>query len=214
MRRNLVRALLVAERWDQVVMQANRGAGRDTGRCRTAFARGTALNALGQHTRACAAFARALSLQPNHAASWLNMGNASADLDDIATAEALYRTAISLDPALAEAHASLGHLLGMQGRLAEAIGACEAAIACGRTSPRRTGTWRSRRCWAAICRAGLLATSGAGSIRDIGRICRHCPAGDGMGRRAPARRSWCGRAGIWRRDPVRAVSAADPRGGG
>jgi hypothetical protein len=39
-----------------------------------------------------------------------------------------YRTAISLDPALAEAHASLGSLLTMQARLPEAIEACEAAI--------------------------------------------------------------------------------------
>jgi tetratricopeptide (TPR) repeat protein len=128
MRRNLVRALLVAERWDQVVMQANAALAGTPDDAELHFARGTALNALGQHTRACAAFARALSLQPNHAASWLNMGNASADLDDLATAEALYRTAISLDPALAEAHASLGYLLTMQARLSEALAACEAAI--------------------------------------------------------------------------------------
>jgi tetratricopeptide (TPR) repeat protein len=128
MRRNLVRALLVAERWDQVVMQANAALVGTPDEAELHFARGTALNALGQHTRACGAFARALSLQPNHAASWLNMGNASADLDDIATAEALYRTAISLDAGLAEAHTSLGYLLTLQGRLAEAIGACEAAI--------------------------------------------------------------------------------------
>jgi tetratricopeptide (TPR) repeat protein len=128
MRRNLVRALLVAERWDQVVMQANAALAGTPDDAELHFARGTALNALGQHTRACAAFARALSLQPNHAATWLNMGNASADLDDLATAEALYRTAISLDPTLAEAHASLGYLLTALGRLPDAIGSCEAAI--------------------------------------------------------------------------------------
>jgi len=70
------------------VMQANAALVGAPDEAEMHFARGTALNALGQHTRACAAFARALSLQPNHAASWLNMGNASADLDDIATAEA------------------------------------------------------------------------------------------------------------------------------
>ena len=128
MRRNLVRALLVAERWDQVVMQANAALAGAPDDAELHFARGTALNALGQSAGACAAFARALSLQPNHAATWLNMGNASADLDDVATAEALYRTAISLDPALVEAHASLGYLLTMQGRLPEAIAACETAI--------------------------------------------------------------------------------------
>jgi Flp pilus assembly protein TadD len=128
MRRNLVRALVVAERWDQVVVQATAALACAPDDGELHFARGTALNALGQHTSACAAFARALALQPNHAPSWLNMGNAATDLDDLATAEALYRTAISLDPALAEAHASLGHLLTMQGQLPDAIAACEAAL--------------------------------------------------------------------------------------
>jgi Flp pilus assembly protein TadD len=128
MRRNLVRALLVAERYEQVVMQANAALAGTPNEAELHFALGTALNALGQHARACSAFSRALSLQPDHAASWLNMGNASADLDDLASAEALYRTAIRLDPALAEARASLGYLLTMRGRLPEAIEACEAAI--------------------------------------------------------------------------------------
>src|ERR1700693_2211015 len=104
MRRNLVRALLVSERWDQAAMQANAALAVSPDDVELLFARGTALNALGQHARACAAFARALSLQPNHAASWLNMGNASADLDGAGSAETLYRTAITVDPALAEAH--------------------------------------------------------------------------------------------------------------
>ncbi|HEY4045131.1 MAG TPA: tetratricopeptide repeat-containing glycosyltransferase family protein [Rhodopila sp.] len=129
MRRNLVRALLVTERWDQVVMQSNAALAGTPDDAELHFARGTALNALGQHTAACAAFTRALSLQPNHAASWLNMGNASADLDDLAAAETRYRTAIGLDPALAEAHASLGYLLTRLGRLPEAIEACKSAIA-------------------------------------------------------------------------------------
>lgn len=128
MRRNLVRALLVTERWEQAAMQANAALAGSPDDAELHFARGTALNALGHHARACAAFARALSLQPNHAASWLNMGNASADLGDFVAAETLYRTAIRLDPALAEAHASLGYLLTMQGRLPEAMEACETAI--------------------------------------------------------------------------------------
>src|SRR6195952_4067728 len=117
MRRNLVRALLVAERWDQVIIQANAALAGAPDDAELHFARATALNALGQHARACAAFARSLALQPDHAASWLNMGNASADLDDLASAETLYRTAIRLAPAMAEAHASLGYVLTMPGRL-------------------------------------------------------------------------------------------------
>jgi Flp pilus assembly protein TadD len=128
MRRNLVRALLVAERFELVVIQANAALSGMPNDAELHFARGTALNALGHHARACAAFARALSLQPDHAPSWLNMGNASADLDDLASAETLYRTATRLDRTLAEAHASLGYILTMQGRLNEAAEACEAAI--------------------------------------------------------------------------------------
>jgi tetratricopeptide (TPR) repeat protein len=128
MRRNLVRALLAQENYQQVLAQADTALVGAPDDAELYFARGTALNALGQPSRACAAFARALSLQPDHAPSWLNMGNASADLDDLDSAETLYRTAIRLDAALPEAHASLGYLLTMQGRLPEAIAACETAI--------------------------------------------------------------------------------------
>ena len=128
MRRNLVRALLLAERFEQVLIQVNAALAETPDDAELHFARGTALNALGQPARACAAFARALSLKPDHAASWLNIENASADLDDLASAETLYRTAIRLDAALPEAHASLGYILTMQARLNEAIEACEAAI--------------------------------------------------------------------------------------
>jgi Flp pilus assembly protein TadD len=128
MRRNLVRALLAAERYDQVLLQANAALAGTPDDGELHFARGTALNALGQHARACAAFSRALSLQPDHAASWLNMGNASADLDDLTSAETMYRTAIRLDPNLPEAHASLGHILTMRGQLSDAVNACETAI--------------------------------------------------------------------------------------
>jgi tetratricopeptide (TPR) repeat protein len=127
-RRNLVRALLLGERFEQTVIQANAALAGVPDDAELHFARGTALNALGEHARACGAFARALSLRPDHAPSWLNMGNASADLDDLASAETLYRTAIRLDATLAEAHTSLGFILTMQGRLPDAIEACEAAI--------------------------------------------------------------------------------------
>ena len=128
MRRNLVRALLAAQRFEQVVIQANAALSASPNDAELHFARGTALNALGDHTRACVAFARAVALQPSHAPSYLNMGNAAADLDDLASAESLYRTAIRLDPALAEAHASLGYILTMTGQLDQATLACEAAI--------------------------------------------------------------------------------------
>ena len=128
LRRNLVRALLREEQWEQVVAHTTAALAETPGDAEQHFALGTALNGLGQHAKACAAFARALSLQPDHAASWLNMGNASADLDDLQSAETLYRTALRIDPSLREAHASLGYILTRQGRLDEAIRVCEAAI--------------------------------------------------------------------------------------
>jgi Flp pilus assembly protein TadD len=128
MRRNLVRALLVGERYDQVVLHTDAALSAMPDDPELHFARGTALNALGHPARACGAFARALSLRPDDAACWLNMGNASADLGDLASAETLYRTAIRQEATLAEAHASLGYVLTMQGRLDAAIAACEAAI--------------------------------------------------------------------------------------
>ena len=128
MRRNLIRALLTTERYEQVVAQADAALAESPDDAELHFARGTALNALGQSTQARDAFARALSLQPDHAPSWLNMGNASADLDDLSSAETMYHAAIRLDPALPEAQASLAYVLTRQGRLPEAIVACETAI--------------------------------------------------------------------------------------
>ena len=128
MRRNLVRALLVGERFEQVLAQADAMLSDVPNDAELHFARGTALNALGQPCQAHVAFARALALRPNHAPTWLNMGNASADLDDLESAKIMYRTAIRLDPALPEAHASLGYVLTMLGRLGDAITACETAI--------------------------------------------------------------------------------------
>ena len=65
----------------------------------------------------------------SHAPSHLNLGNACADLDDLEAAERHIRAALARDPALVEAHASLGFVLTSRGRLADAIAACDAAIA-------------------------------------------------------------------------------------
>jgi tetratricopeptide (TPR) repeat protein len=132
MRRNLVRALLLAERFDQVVAQVDIALAGSPDDAELHFVRGTALNTLGRSLEACSAFAHALSLRQDHAPTWLNMGNATADLDDLDSAETLYLAAIRLDPGLAEAYASLGYVLTRQGRLTDAIAACEAGI---RVSP-------------------------------------------------------------------------------
>ena len=214
MRRNLVRALLAAERFEQVLHQANAALAGTPDDAELHFARGTALNALGQHARACAAFARALSLRPDHAPSWLNMGNASADLDDLASAEALYRTAIRLDAALPEAHASLGYILTMQGRLAEAIEACETAI---RLRPDfAQAHWN-------LAIAALLSGDLPRGFAEYEWRKRHARyrvdfpdlPGRPVGWRRCRRPNDPGARGarIWRCDPVRPLSAADPRQG-
>lgn len=128
MRRNLVRALLAAGRFDAALPQADAALALTPDDAELHHARGTALNALGQPAAACAAFHRALTLRPDHAPSWLNWGNAAAEMDDLEAAEALCRTAIRLDPTLAEAQASLAYALTRLGRPAEAVAACDAAI--------------------------------------------------------------------------------------
>ena len=91
--------------------------------------RGTALNALGRPEEAIAAFSHALAVCPDDAEAQLNCGNAHAELDEAAQAERHIRLAIVADPSMAEAHASLGHLLTGLGRLPEAIAASAEAIA-------------------------------------------------------------------------------------
>ena len=70
---------------------------------------------------------RAIAADFANAAAHLNLGNALADLDDLAGAEAAIHQAIALDSML-EAQVSLGFILTSRARLDEAIAACEAAI--------------------------------------------------------------------------------------
>jgi tetratricopeptide (TPR) repeat protein len=135
MHRNLVRALIAAGRFPEALAQADAGLAAAPNEPEFHFARGTALNALGEPGEACAALTRAVALRPGHAPSLLNLANAQADLDDLAAAEDLCRRAIRLDPELIEAHASLGFILTARGQLAAAIAACERAI---ELSPRFT----------------------------------------------------------------------------
>lgn len=127
-RRNLVRALLATHQHTAAVWQARDGLAHAPDDAELHFALGSALAALGQPHRAGAAFAQALALRPGHAPTWLNMANASADLDDLSAAETLCRMAVGLDPGVPEAQASLGYILTRQGQLTKAVAACDAAI--------------------------------------------------------------------------------------
>lgn len=127
-RRNLLRAFIAARRFQQALEHADVCLTLTPDDAEFHFARGTALNALGEPAAACAALSRAVSLRPDHAPSLLNLANAKVDLDDLEAAEELCRRAIRQDPRLIEAHASLGFILTARGRPAQAIAACEAAI--------------------------------------------------------------------------------------
>ena len=127
-RRNLVRALLAAGHSEAALHHADIALAADPDTAELHYARGTALNAIGCPGEAAIALRRAVALNPEHAAAWLNLGNACADLDDLDSAVQYCRTAIALDPRLVEVHASLGYLLTAQGDLPGAIGACETAI--------------------------------------------------------------------------------------
>lgn len=128
-RRNLVRALLVAGRFDAVLWHTGDGLAAMSEDAELHFARGSALSALGRTAEAQAALATAVTLRPAHAPSWLNLANTCVDLDELAAGEALCRQAIAIDPALAEAHTSLAFIFTRQGRIAEAVGACDRALA-------------------------------------------------------------------------------------
>ena len=120
---NLLRALLAARRPAEALAVASTCATGDM-----AFLRGTALNAVGQPAAAATMLEQVIACEPANAAAALNLGNAYADLDRLAEAEAHIRRAIELAPRLAEAHASFGFVLTSRGRLDEAIAACATAI--------------------------------------------------------------------------------------
>jgi len=122
-RRNLIRALLAGGDHDAVIRETINA---DSGELH--FLRGTAFNAIRRPAEAQAALTTSVTLNPNFAPAWLNLGNACMDLDDPVAAEAHCRRAIELDPALIEAQASLGFILTFKGRLPEAIDVLEEAI--------------------------------------------------------------------------------------
>jgi len=127
-RRNLIRALLAAREFDAVITETTIALRHAPESAELHFQRGTAFNALSRPDDACEALTTAVTLNPNFAPAWLNLGNAFMDADDPVAAETHCRRALERDPPLIEAHVSLGFILTAQARLTEAIAALEGAI--------------------------------------------------------------------------------------
>lgn len=89
----------------------------------------SARSALGDLKGAIDMFDRLLLVEPSHAGAHLNRGNAWINLDRIENGEADLRTAVTLDPNLKQAWASLGVVRTIRGDTADAIAACDRAIA-------------------------------------------------------------------------------------
>jgi tetratricopeptide (TPR) repeat protein len=134
--------LVTAGQPEAALVEAEAGLARRGDMADAWLARGVALRALGRAAEAVSALERAASLAPDQAPILLAMANARADAGDTATALDLLRQAIAHStpppaaaptaappPGLAEAYASLGAVLTAEGRLPEAVAACNSAIA-------------------------------------------------------------------------------------
>jgi Flp pilus assembly protein TadD len=82
----------------------------------------------GRAREALASARRAAELRPNPQA-YVNLGDAASNLDAFDLAFDADRRALALDATCAEAHSNLGALYHLTGHYAEAIAACETAIA-------------------------------------------------------------------------------------
>jgi tetratricopeptide (TPR) repeat protein len=90
--------------------------------------KGIVLQRLEDLTGAVTAYSRAIELNPEFAAAYLDRGSAQLELNDPDAAEADFRQAIVLDPSFPEAHYNLGTFYARAGRHEEAIAALGEAI--------------------------------------------------------------------------------------
>ncbi len=77
---------------------------------------------------AIACYRQAIELDPNHAGTYINLGNVLFDAGKLDEAIACYRQAIELEPKYAAAHFLLGNALANQGNLDEAVACYHNAI--------------------------------------------------------------------------------------
>lgn len=78
-------------------------------------------------SRAIELYHRAIQVSPQRASLWVNLGVAYMRAGDLAVAEEKLRTALELDPSVAEAHYNMACALALQGNKQEALGFLERA---------------------------------------------------------------------------------------
>ena len=77
-------------------------------------------------------YRKALAVEPDRMAIWVQYGHALKEAGDLAGGENAYRRALALAPEIADTHLQLGHLLKLQGRAGGAISAYLRALALDR----------------------------------------------------------------------------------
>jgi hypothetical protein len=89
------------------------------------------LEQAGRMRAAAAAYAAIAERWPDSLAAWIGLGNTAYASQDLAAAEDAFRSATERHPEAAAAWNNLAHVLGEQGRRAEAIAAAERALHLG-----------------------------------------------------------------------------------
>jgi len=93
------------------------------------FQAGLAMNGAGRFREAADAFAKSVSIAPENALAWLNLGTAQALLGNYPGAIVNLRNSVRLDPKLALGYANLGEVCFKDRRFREAIEAYTALLA-------------------------------------------------------------------------------------
>ena len=92
------------------------------------FQAGLAMNSEGKFEAAAQAFQKSISVAPNNALAWLNLGTAQALLGDYSQAIVNLRKSVRLDPKLGLGYANLAEVCFRQQRFEEAIEAYTALL--------------------------------------------------------------------------------------
>ena len=91
----------------------------------------TGLEQAGRTQEAALAYATIAERWPDSFEAWIGLGNAAYAAGDLEQAENAFRTAAERHPDAGAAWNNLAHVLGEQGRRAEAIAAAERAVRLG-----------------------------------------------------------------------------------